>query len=431
LLFGLMETNQPVDAITKVLAAIDNGCVKSVRVEDGGGGYAPGYGSPLVEFPPPKAGDDFKKATGRATLTPNGKILRFDLENRGFGYKSPPNIIISPPGADRGIVIPDGQAATAKAFLFKNGVNKGRLSRIELTNGGDGYMEGEKIRVLLSPPELPLEEGGLQATAKAVLELQVSSIEITNGGSGYAIEKPMLIYVEAPPLTARINMNDPLEARIIDPREPLPMSNAANAKIRQEIPLYSDPKSLTSVVTKIARNDGNGGGGGCIGRACYDKPVVAYGVAQAETSSFSEFRTEADALGPVESEEELLQKRIIQGTSAGLDSQLKVPAFWNGGPSSSSAQLLTLIPAGLGLEYDAKLGRYVLTAGKDFIDINEKNLLGASNRPLDPEFGPRGRSPIERDVTLNLPSFLRFCLSGAICASGVHFILTPVSLSSS
>jgi hypothetical protein len=425
LLFGLMERNQPVESIEKVLAAIDNGCIKSVKVEDGGGGYAPGYGSPKVEFPTPKAGTDFKTAKGRATLRPNGRILRVDIENRGFGYQKAPTVIISPPGADRGIVIPGAQSATAKASVFKSGVNKGRLERLQLIDSGEGYYNGEKIRVSLSPPELAPEQGGVLALAKVVLELEVASIEIVDGGAGYAIEKPIPIYVEPPPFTARINMNDPLEARIIDPSQPLPMSMVGNAKMRQKIPEPDDPSSLTSVVGKVAKNDGIGGGGGCTGRACYDKPVVACGIAQAETSSFSEFRIETDAREQVDTEAELVQKRVISATTAGSDSQMKPPPFWTGGSSSSSAQLLTLIPAGLGLQYDSTLGRFVLTAGGDFIDIQE-SVLGVSNRPLDPEFGPRGRSPIERDVTLDLSTFLRFCLSGAICASGAHLVLTPV-----
>eukprot|EP00980_Cylindrotheca_fusiformis_P017263 scaffold5342_cov104-Cylindrotheca_fusiformis.AAC.5 len=428
LLFGLMEKNQPVESINKLLAAIDNGSIMSVTVEDGGTGYAPGYGSPTVVFPPPKAGADFKTATGRAKLQPNGKILRFDIVDRGFGYQKPPTVTVSPPGADRGVSIPGSKPATAKAFVFKSGPNKGRLERLQLVDSGEGYIGGEKIRVSISPPDLPPEQGGIAAKATAVLELQVASIEIVDGGTGYAVEKQIPIYVDPPPFTARINMNDPLEAGIIDPSQPLPMSRVANARMRQQIPEPDDPKSLTSLVGKVAKNDGAGGGGNCIGRACYDKPVIAFGTAQAETSSFSEFRMEMDAREAVDAEEALVRKRIISATSAGTDSQMKQSPFWNGGPSSSSAQLLTLIPAGIGLEYDRSLGRFVLKAGSDFLDINSGSTLGASNRPLDPEFGPRGRSPIERDITLNLASFLRFCLSGAICASGAHLTLTPLDV---
>lgn len=422
-----METNQPVDEISNLLAAIDNGSIKSVVVEDGGSGYAPGYGSPYVEFPPPKGGSDFKMATGRATLRPNGKILRLDVKNRGNGYQKPPTVTLSAPILGKwGPDGPNGKTATAKAYIFKKGPNKGKIERFQLIDQGEGYTEGEKIQVTVSPPDLKPQEGGVAATATPVMELEVASIEVVDGGSGYAIETKIPVYVEPPPATSRINLNDPLEARIIDRSQPLPKS--MNAELRRQILEPDHPDSLASSVGKLAKNDGIGGGGGCIGRACYDRPVIARAKAQAEMSSFSEFRDEDDALEVVETEAKVVQKRIVNAVSAGTDSQLKMSPFWNGGASSTSEQLLTLVPAGLGLEYDQSLRRFVLTADDDYVGINKGSMLTGSNRPLDPEFGPRGRSPIERDVTLNLSSFLRFSLSGAICASGAHFVLTPVSV---
>ncbi len=44
------------------------------------------------------------------------------------------------------------------------------------------------------------------------------------------------------------------------------------------------------------------------------------------------------------------------------------------------------------------------------------------------EFGPRGRSPIEREKELDLDKLLRFSLSGAICCSSVHIVLTPIDV---
>lgn len=41
LLFGLMENNQPVEELSKLLAAIDNGSIASVEIIDAGSGYAP------------------------------------------------------------------------------------------------------------------------------------------------------------------------------------------------------------------------------------------------------------------------------------------------------------------------------------------------------------------------------------------------------
>jgi hypothetical protein len=308
-------------------------------------------------------------------------------------------------------------------------VNKGRLERIQIDDPGAGYIDGEKIRVIISPPELEAKDGGVKATATAVLEYSVAGIDIIDGGSGYVVEKQIPVYVEPPPLTARINMNDPLMARIIDPTKPLPPTTIPSAQQRRRLlssTNSSDPNSFTYLVNRLASNDGMGGGGGCIGRSCYDKEVVALATATAETSSFSTFRKETDARRIVEAEEALMKNRI-SGTSAGFDSQL--PVFWNGGPSSNSGQLLTLLPPGIGLEYNPDLKRFVLSASPNFIDINQgSTAFSGSSIPLDPEFGPRGRSPVERDLVLDLSSFLRFCASGAVCASGVHLLVTPLDV---
>ena len=274
LLFGLLESTQPVEALIKLLSSIDNGSVASVTIEDGGAGYAPGYGPPRVEFPRPKAGEGYETATGRAIIQPNGQILRIDLEDRGFGYSSPPTVIISAPGEDRGITIPGTVAATAKASVFKRGINKGRMEKILVDNPGTGYMIGEKIRVVLSAPDLDPKLGGVKATATAILEYSLTGIEITSPGNGYVVEKQIPIYVEPPPLTARVNMNDPFMARLIDPNKPIPATTTANPKQTEKIALNtnsSDPNTFAYRAKQQAYNNGNGGGGGCIGRACYGR----------------------------------------------------------------------------------------------------------------------------------------------------------------
>ena len=79
LLFGLLQTYQPVGEITKLLAAIDNACIQRIQIIEHGGGYAPGYGAPVVTFANPVAGEGYEPTTGRAPLRPNGHILRIDL----------------------------------------------------------------------------------------------------------------------------------------------------------------------------------------------------------------------------------------------------------------------------------------------------------------------------------------------------------------
>jgi solute carrier family 25 phosphate transporter 3 len=437
LLFGLMETYQPVDAISKLLAAIDNGKISSVELVEPGTGYAPGYGVPLVEFPPPDAGEEYERATGRAILQPNGKILRIDLVNRGFGYGKAPTVTISPPAVMSNFPdVSDACAATAKAFLFRQGVNKGRIERIQLIDPGFGYVKDEVIRIKLSPPDVAPADGGVPATAAAVLEYQVSGIQMLNVGSGYAVEKPIAVYVEPPPLTARVNMNDPMMARVIKPDQPLPATTIPSKEMLKKMLNPNDPASVAAQIEKQAVNDGKGGAGGCIGRACYDTSVVAVAYPKAEMDSYYMYRSTDDANKATTAEADLESRfesvpykkkeksRLVSGTSSGPDSKLpSLPSF--GGGLSPSSQLLSLLPAGIGLAYDKKFKRYKLASGPDLPDWTQAL---ASTKPLDPDYGPRGRSPIEREMEMGIATYLRFSASGAICCSAVHLAVTPIDV---
>jgi len=470
LLFGLMDKNQPVEEITKLLAAIDNGSIASVRIVDRGSGYAPGYGPPTVKFPPPDAGaDKFETATGRATLTPNGRILRIDLVNRGFGYTKAPVITISPPAAIRFIDDDEENSkkstgksdddnapspAQAKAFLFRSGPNKGRLERIQLTDPGAGYTTNEIIRVKIAPPDVSPQDGGMTATATAVLEYEVSEIQILNNGTGYAVEKPIPVYVEPPPLTARVNMNDPMMARIIPTDQLLPATTIPTREMLKKMPGPNDPSSVVAKVMSASEYAGKGGssgiaGGGCVGRACYDRPVVAVAYPRAEKDSYNAYRSEDDALS-IQRIETALDIRsaatsdtwpatpVVSGSSSGADTrENNLPEFVNfGGGKSSSSQLLSLLPAGVGLEFNSEQGRYQLASDPSFAGdgagMIERSDGGTdvtgSLRALNPDFGPRGRSPIEREMEIGISSYLRFVASGAICSSGVHLALTPIDV---
>ena len=456
LLFGLMEQNQPVEQITQLLAAIDNGSVSTVQIQDAGSGYAPGYGPPVVQFPPPEAGEGYETATGRAILSPNGRLLRVDVVNRGMGYTNkPPTVTILPPAVIRfGAADPTpglAEAAQAKATLFRGGgVNKGRIERIELTNPGAGYTDKEIIRIRISPPDTPVQKGGVQATATAVLEYCVTDIQILNNGTGYAVEKPIQVYVEPPPLTARVNMNDPLMARVISPNEPLPATSIPTAEMRQRMPDRTDPMSVEARVTAAAAR--SGADGGCIGRACYDRPVVAVAYLRAESDVFDAFRNEDDTLVQAQKAEKALVVRSVASSSSSSKSDIPaattttttttrvvsasgrdggggLPAdsnpFVGVGPSSSS-NLLALLPAGIGLKFNDELGRYELAVDKNYQDDRIRWLK--ESRKIDPDFGPRGRSPIERDMKLGISLYLRFVASGAVCCSAVHLALTPIDV---
>lgn len=438
LLFGLMEKNQPVEDITKLLAAIDNGSIASVQILDPGTGYAPGYGPPEVRFPPPEAGDGYETATGRAVLTPSGEILRIDVVNRGSGYLKAPVVTISPPAALRfGNEDPElASQAQGVGFVFRSGVNKGRIERIQLTDPGQGYSPKEIIRVRFTAPETSAADGGVMATATAVLEYEVTGIQILNNGTGYAVEKPISVYVEPPPLTARVNMNDPMIQRIVSPNQPLPVTTVPTKEMLKKMPKPNDPSSVAS---RAALEANKGGGGGCVGRGCYDIAVQAVSYPRAATDSYTTFRsvdesskaqTIEDAVGirsAVTAEKMPPRSSFVSGSTSGSASG--VPKLLNFGEGSSS-QLLSLLPAGIGLEFNSAEGRFLLAVDPSYnVDDASQFLKGvSSNRPLDPDFGPRGRSPIERDMKLGISSYLRFGASGAICCSGVHLALTPIDV---
>jgi hypothetical protein len=433
LLFALMEQNQPVAALTKQLAAIDNGSIRSVVVEERGSGYAPGYGSPQVRFPPPEAGPGYETATGRAVLSPNGKLLRIDVINRGNGYAKPPLVAVAPPAAVRfgDSNTTTAQSAEAVAYIFRSGPNKGRIQRIELTNPGAGYTLREIIRIRVDPPEMTVQQGGVTATATAILEYEVSDVIIVNNGTGYAVEKPIRVFVEPPPLTARVNMNDPMMARIIAPDEPLPTSSIPSPELRKRMPDLQDPNSVAFQANTEASK---GGGGGCIGRACYDRPVRAVAFASAESNNvFNTFRkVEDDPLRTANNDlagvklaaATLPPQRIVSASVS--DGDIPEPLnFISGGAASS--ELLSLLPAGVGLEFNALYNRYELAVDPNYDDSTPLLMRGMGMaRKIDPDFGPRGRAPIEREMQLGFSSYLRFMLSGAICCSGVHLALTPI-----
>ena len=449
LLFALMNAPyQPVDYLTQQLAVLDNGSVARVQILQRGSGYAPGYGPPVVRFAPPDAGPGFVTATGRAVLTPNGRLLRVDVVNRGQGYSQPPTITVAPPAAirfgpsddDDGSVSTNARAAQAKAILFRtNSNNKGRIERIQLIDGGQGYSPREIIRIRVSPPDIPVQKGGVQATATAVLEYEVSDIQIVNNGTGYALDKPIKVYVEPPPITARINMNDPyVTTEWLKSAMPQQIqASSASGVVRGGSGGTTKKDSMAPVAySQIMVSEVGRGAGGCTGRECYDEPVVAFAYSEASIASASS-KARAGGLGrSKDSSDDSTQQDLLDSTpssqpvrmiSAVEGGDLPEPInFLSSGQTSSSSELLSLLPAGVGLEFNALQGRYELAVDPTYPFASTASAL--LRRKIDPDFGPRGRAPIERDMQLGVSSYLRFILSGAICCSGVHLALTPLGM---
>ncbi|GMH76776.1 hypothetical protein TL16_g07191 [Triparma laevis f. inornata] len=98
-----------------------------------------------------------------------------------------------------------------------------------------------------------------------------------------------------------------------------------------------------------------------------------------------------------------------------------------GSGSATSEKLLGLFGEGVGVIWDERFKRWTVKAGQSaFLPTLPSN--NPSSRAVDPSFGPRGRSPIEREKNLSPSTYLRFMVSGALCCSVVHLGVTPLDV---
>jgi len=371
LAFSLLKEYQPVDCITRILAADDDAKIDSIIMMDTGAGYPPpSVAMPEVVFPePPTLGTEFGGSTarGKAMMKKSGRILKVELMNGGRGYINPPVVTIGPPNGNggKGGGGNELQQATAQAVLGKKKL-KGTIERIDILDPGMGYTTlnnnnnnnnndntpnggGEHITVTISPPDDP--KVGEPATAKILLEYEIAGISVLDGGSGYAAEKAINIVIDPPPGAAR------------------------------------------------------GGSGGRV------RSAFAISYPKGKSTSYESF----------------LGSRSVSEVSASL-ANVDTSQFLTG---PTSGQLLKLLPSGFGLQYDESLGRYILsrsTMGNNWEDILGGSLEGQSFKPINPIFGFRGRSPIEKEKNLDISKVARFMASGAICSSIAHFALTPIDV---
>lgn len=121
---------------------------------------------------------------------------------------------------------------------------------------------------------------------------------------------------------------------------------------------------------------------------------------------------------------------LVRGKSAGSGAAVpSLPAL--GGRESASAKLLSLLPEGVGLVYDEPNRRYALGGAAESFPgsgLNAAPGQGQAPIPVDPDFGPRGRSPIERERDLSPETYLRFLVAGATCCSSAHLLVTPIDV---
>ncbi|CAM9800459.1 unnamed protein product, partial [Chrysoparadoxa australica] len=213
LLFSLMESDQPVDLIKKLMGETDNASIESFEVIDGGSGYDLTAKPPLASVESPLFGNDTAKA--KVTLEASGKIFKINKLKGGMGYSTAPQVTVSSPRAF------GGKAATAIAL-----VRGGSVAGVVLTDPGQGYTEDDRVTVQIDPPPGVLVDvnpyESRWATAEAILDGQIATVEVEHPGSGYSCDVLPTITVEPPPAKveyANFGLPAQVQAKVSPPPE--------------------------------------------------------------------------------------------------------------------------------------------------------------------------------------------------------------------
>jgi hypothetical protein len=305
---------------------------------------------------------------------------------RGFSPETIPLVEFPQPQAGSGY-----NRATGKVRLKPTG----QLLRIDIIDGGEGYTEPPDVSKLL--PETLIGPNATVVTK--VVNGKLTSIKIVDNGAGYTQDIVIEVQLKAPEKNGK-------SAKIAI----VPEMEISTIELDEVGSGYAVEKSVK--VSLVPSTD--------------DLRVIGVGIPKGKLGSFTANRT------PGENEIRNFERKLDDGAGK----QVISGAFSGGNfPSSpfpekatSSQQLLALLPQGFGLEYDAQVKRYILSVDKEYQKTYPDIALKAPNRPLVPDFGPRGTCPIERNQRIDPSTFARFCLSGAICASGVQLALTPLDV---
>ncbi|GMH96304.1 hypothetical protein TrVE_jg3717 [Triparma verrucosa] len=328
--------------------------------------------------------------TQNLALLENATLETVTLLSPGTGYApgyGPPLVTVSPPDS------PLGSPAYVKSNLSKSG----RILRIDVSSPGSGY--ASKPSIYVSAPK-----NGTKATAQAyVKDGGLQRVEVVFGGEGYG-EEEVKVRVSLPenaggtPATCvAVPELEVSSLEIINPGWGYSSNRTLELKIdpppiTSRVNLNALPtKKTQSLINKLGSNSTSG----CVGRGCYDALPTGRG-------------TTGGGRGEIRGNK-------IKGT---------VPDMVGSG-SGVSSKLLGLFGDGVGVTWDGK--RWGVKAGAEAFLPTMPN-TSSNSRPVDPSFGPRGRSPIEREKNLSTNTYLRFMVSGALCCSVVHLGVTPLDV---
>ena len=307
---------------------------------------------------------------------------------RGFSPEDTPVVEFPQPQAGSGY-----NRATGKARLKPTG----QLLRIEIINGGEGYTKTPDISKVL--PEV------LVGGEAAIVDIKIAngalkSIKFVNNGFGYNQDSVVEVKLKPPPESGG-------KAATI---QIIPEMEISKIELDEVGCGYAVEKPIKVTLVPPAGGEAQ---------------VIGMGYPKGTMGSFEAARL------PGESKIRNFERALIQDEAkfvSGTSSGGNLPSSPFPDKASSSLQLLALLPQGFGLEYDTQKKYYILSVDKEYQKLYPAMALNGPNRPLVPDFGPRGRNPIERDQRIDMSTFLRFALSGSICASGVHLALTPLDV---
>mmetsp|Transcript_1454 Transcript_1454/g.2638 ORF Transcript_1454/g.2638 Transcript_1454/m.2638 type:complete len:958 (-) Transcript_1454:283-3156(-) len=285
-----------------------------------------------------------------------------------------------------------GSIAKGKAIMKESG----RVLKVELTQGGKGYLNAPSVEISYADGG-DTEGGRIQATAQAYLGKKklkgsVERVELLDPGMGYSSLGDITVTISPPEGSDGVT---------------------ATAKA-----------ILEYAITGIEIVDG--GSGYAAEKAInivIDPPPKAASGSSGSRSAFAV----AYPKGKSTSYESFIgsgSNSVVSASLSNVDT-----TQWMTGPTSS--QLLALLPSGFGLQYDDALERYILSrssSSNNWDDILGGSLEGQKFKPINPIFGFRGRSPIEREKTLDILKVAKFMASGAICSSIAHGILIPIDV---
>lgn len=316
-----------------------------------GGGY--GLGSfPTVSIDePPALGDEYRPAKAQPIMKKTGRVLRIRVTDGGEGYLAAPKVNVFQAGLNR--------ICQATAILDR----EGHVESVIVLDPGFGYGDRKDTppKVSIDPPK-GKQDGILKprrAKAVAELEYQIVGVDLIEGGNGYVKTEP-----------PKITISPPLE----DPDWFLAVQEQPAFRMD---PVLSTPMQLAAKVSEMRFSDGN--------VAFSSLKGSPYIPASLEDGLRSRLARDPLELLPTAIRPVLLTERV-------------------------SRKQVYVIPS---------IARVPQTVA----------VLSPRFRAQDPLFGGVGKVPVTKGATsLKTSEYGRLALSGAVCTVLVRTALNPLEL---